>query len=196
MNIKDAEERRGASKGGCALTLSVVPGRSRSSNLHRTTPSFNEDCRNPSGSEMVFFGDSKTPSVMSHVTVCSAGFMATPARSTLSVLCLEWKSIITQPSNWAPFSRNLLFDGMAHYVVFSPSCSIEMSNAIPSPPFPLLRQAVKRLSLEYSQCSKPASSASHLPADDITAWTALCEQSHPACFAFGGSTGPCMTNVS
>lgn len=94
-------------------------------------------------------------------------------------------SIIAQPLNWAPFSRMLLFEGISHYMVFSPSCSIEMSNAIPSPPFPLLRQAVKRLSLEYSQCSKPASSASHLPADDITAQTALCDQSYPACFAFG-----------
>lgn len=59
------------------LTFSVVPGRSRSSSLHKTTPSFNDDCKKPSGSEMVFFGDSSTPRVMSHVTVCSAGFMVT-----------------------------------------------------------------------------------------------------------------------
>lgn len=78
-----------------------------------------------------------------------------------------------QTLNWAPFSLNLLFEVISHYMVYTPSCSIEMRNAIHSPPFPLLRQAVKRLSLEYSQRSKPASSASHLPADDITAQTAF-----------------------
>lgn len=70
--------------GGCAeesgvfvaLTFSVDPGLSRSSSLHRTTPSLREVCRNASGSEMVFFGDSSTPSVINHVTVCSAEFMA------------------------------------------------------------------------------------------------------------------------
>lgn len=69
--------------GGCiiALTFSVDPGLSRSSSLHRTTPSFKEVCRNASGSEMVFFGDSSTPSVISHVTVCSAEFMSSHNRS-------------------------------------------------------------------------------------------------------------------
>lgn len=69
--------------GGCiiALTFSVDPGLSRSSSLHKTTPSFREVCRNASGSEMVFFGDSSTPSVINHVTVCSAEFMSSHNRS-------------------------------------------------------------------------------------------------------------------
>lgn len=64
-----------------ALTFSVEPGLSRSSSLHRTSPSFREFCRNASGSEMVFFGDSSTPSVINHVTVCSAEFMSSHNRS-------------------------------------------------------------------------------------------------------------------
>lgn len=59
-----------------ALTLSTVPGRSRSSSLHSTAPSCRDVWRNDSGSEMLFLGDSRTPSVMSHVTVCSAEFMS------------------------------------------------------------------------------------------------------------------------
>lgn len=54
----------------------MVPGSRRSSSLQRTTPSFRDACRKPSGSEMVFLGDSSTPKVMSHVTVCSAEFIA------------------------------------------------------------------------------------------------------------------------
>ncbi len=79
--------------GGCssiiALTFSVDPGLSRSSSLHRTTPSFREVCRKASGSEMVFFGDSSTPSVINHVTVCSAEFMSSHNRSdSTKRLCL------------------------------------------------------------------------------------------------------------
>lgn len=57
----------------------MVPGSRRSSSLHSTTPSFREACKNPSGSEMLFLGDSSTPRVISHVTVCSAEFMAAAA---------------------------------------------------------------------------------------------------------------------
>lgn len=57
------------------LTLSTVPGLSRSSSLHSTAPSCRDAWRKASGSEMLFLGDSRTPSVMSHVTVCSAEFM-------------------------------------------------------------------------------------------------------------------------
>lgn len=64
-----------------ALTFSVDPGLSRSNSLHKTTPSLRELCRNASGSEMVFLGDSSTPSVISHVTVCSAEFMSGHGRS-------------------------------------------------------------------------------------------------------------------
>lgn len=76
--------RRGGRAGeeGCvALTFSVDPGLSRSSSLHKTTPSLRELCRKASGSEMVFFGDSSTPSVINHVTVCSAEFMSSHGRS-------------------------------------------------------------------------------------------------------------------
>lgn len=73
----EGERRRGC----IALTFSVDPGLSRSSSLHKTTPSFREVCRNASGSEMVFFGDSSTPSVINHVTVCSAEFMSSHNRS-------------------------------------------------------------------------------------------------------------------
>lgn len=79
-----AEESGGGGGGGgvyIALTFSVDPGLSRSSSLHKTTPSFREVCRNASGSEMVFFGDSSTPSVINHVTVCSAEFMSSHNRS-------------------------------------------------------------------------------------------------------------------
>ena len=78
--------------GGCiALTFSVDPGLSRSSSRHSTTPSFRELCRNASGSEMVFFGDSSTPSVINHVTVCSAEFMSSHNRSPPppDVVCLS-----------------------------------------------------------------------------------------------------------
>lgn len=80
-----AGTRRGAHRPGpvrrggaspAALTFSMVPGSRRSSSLQRTTPSFRDACRKPSGSEMVFLGDSSTPKVMSHVTVCSAEFIA------------------------------------------------------------------------------------------------------------------------
>lgn len=54
----------------------MEPGLSRSSSLHKTTPSLREVCKNASGSDIVFFGDSSTPSVISQVTVCSAEFMA------------------------------------------------------------------------------------------------------------------------
>lgn len=77
--------------GGCmiALTFSVDPGLSRSSSLHKTTPSFREVCKKASGSEMVFFGDSSTPSVINHVTVCSAEFMSSHNRSySTKRLCL------------------------------------------------------------------------------------------------------------
>lgn len=75
------EEVGGVRDGGrwvlfIALTLSVEPGLRRSSSRHRTTPSFRELCRKASGSEMVFLGDSSTPSVINHVTVCSAEFMS------------------------------------------------------------------------------------------------------------------------
>lgn len=58
------------------LTLSTVPGLSRCSSLHSTAPSCRDVWRKASGSEMLFLGDSRTPSVMSHVTVRSAEFMA------------------------------------------------------------------------------------------------------------------------
>lgn len=64
-----------------ALTFSMVPGSRRSSSRQRTTPSFSDACKKPSGSEMVFLGDSSTPRVMSHVTVCSAEFIAAAARA-------------------------------------------------------------------------------------------------------------------
>lgn len=67
------------SGGNRALTLSMVPGSRRSRRRQSTTPSFREDWRNPSGSEMVFLGDSSTPRAISHVTVCSAEFMAAAA---------------------------------------------------------------------------------------------------------------------
>lgn len=75
--------QRGSGEEGCfnALTFSVDPGLSRSNSLHKTTPSFRELWRNASGSEMVFFGDSRTPSVINHVTVCSAEFMSSRNRS-------------------------------------------------------------------------------------------------------------------
>lgn len=63
------------------LTFSMVPGSRRSSSRHRTTPSLSDACKKTSGSEMVFFGDSSTPRVMSHVTVCSAEFIAAAARA-------------------------------------------------------------------------------------------------------------------
>lgn len=63
-------------QGSSVLTLSMEPGLSRSSSLHKTTPSLREVCKNASGSDIVFFGDSSTPSVISQVTVCSAEFMA------------------------------------------------------------------------------------------------------------------------
>ncbi|KAE8299011.1 hypothetical protein D5F01_LYC01394 [Larimichthys crocea] len=71
--VVDEEEEDGGGGGGggvaiiITLTFSVHPGLSRSSSLHRTTPSFREVCRNASGSEMVFFGDSSTPSVINHL---------------------------------------------------------------------------------------------------------------------------------
>lgn len=80
-----AGTRRGAHRPGpgrrggasaAPLTFSMVPGSRRSSSRHRTTPSFRDACRKPSGSAMVFLGDSSTPRVMSHVTVCSAEFIA------------------------------------------------------------------------------------------------------------------------
>lgn len=81
-----------------ALTFSVDPGLSRSSSLHRTTPSFKELCRNASGSEMVFFGDSSTPSVINHVTVCSAEFMSSHNKSySTKRLCL---GILTASLPW------------------------------------------------------------------------------------------------
>lgn len=64
-------------KGTVAPTWSVVPGRRRSISLHSTTPSLNAPCRNAPGSDTLFFGDSKTPRVISQVTVCSAGFIVT-----------------------------------------------------------------------------------------------------------------------
>lgn len=73
--IKQSADRARGEDETEGLTFSVQPGRRRSSNRHNTTPSFNAPCRNPSGSDTVFFGDSRTPSVMSHVTVCSAGFI-------------------------------------------------------------------------------------------------------------------------
>jgi hypothetical protein len=66
---------------GWALTFSMVPGSRRSSSLQRTTPSFSDACKKTSGSEMVFLGDSSTPRVISHVTVCSAEFIAAAARA-------------------------------------------------------------------------------------------------------------------
>lgn len=74
---------RGGQQGGGvnALTFSVEPGLRRSNSLHKTTPSFKELWRNASGSEMVFFGDSSTPSVINHVTVCSAEFMSSRNKS-------------------------------------------------------------------------------------------------------------------
>lgn len=61
------------------LTFSMVPGSRRSSRRHSTTPSLRDACRKPSGSATVFLGDSSTPSAMSHVTVCSAEFIAAAA---------------------------------------------------------------------------------------------------------------------
>lgn len=63
----------------------MVPGSRRSSSLQRTTPSFRDACKNPSGSEMLFLGDSSTPRVISHVTVCSAEFMAAAAAKKLLI---------------------------------------------------------------------------------------------------------------
>lgn len=74
--------RRGGADRG-ALTFSMVPGSRRSNSLQRTTPSFRDACRKPSGSEMVFLGDSSTPKVMSHVTVCSAEFIAAARPASL-----------------------------------------------------------------------------------------------------------------
>ncbi len=61
------------------LTVWTEPGRSRSSNLHKTTPSLRDACKKPSGSDSVFLGDSRTPSVINHVMVCSAEFMTSYA---------------------------------------------------------------------------------------------------------------------
>lgn len=54
----------------------TVPGLSLSSSRHRTVPSCRDVWRKASGSEMLFFGDSRTPKDMSQVTVCSAEFMS------------------------------------------------------------------------------------------------------------------------
>lgn len=78
MVVCFGEEGRGCFN---VLTFSVEPGLSRSNSLHKTTPSLRELWRNASGSEMVFFGDSSTPSVINHVTVCSAEFMSSRNRS-------------------------------------------------------------------------------------------------------------------
>lgn len=60
----------------CVLfTLPQSPGLRRSSSRHSTAPSRRDARRKASGSERLFFGDSRTPRVMSHVTVCSAAFM-------------------------------------------------------------------------------------------------------------------------
>lgn len=78
----------GKTNGSFALTLSVEPGLSLSSSLHKTTPSLREVWRNASGSEMLFFGDSSTPSVISQVTVCSAEFMAPVAVKNTTKQCV------------------------------------------------------------------------------------------------------------
>lgn len=88
--------RRGSREGGVnALTFSVDPGLRRSNSLHKTTPSFKELWRNASGSEMVFFGDSSTPSVINHVTVCSAEFMSSRNKSCSQKrrLCLVFQQL-------------------------------------------------------------------------------------------------------
>lgn len=90
--------RRGGAGWG-ALTFSMVPGSRRSNSLQRTTPSFRDACRKPSGSEMVFLGDSSTPKVMSHVTVCSAEFIAAarPASRRLEPVSAPFTSERPQP---------------------------------------------------------------------------------------------------
>lgn len=77
-----------------ALTCSVVPGRRRSISLQSTTPSFSAHCRNAAGSDTLFFGDSITPSVMSHVTVCSAGFMVKRRD------CPRSRALVKEENNW------------------------------------------------------------------------------------------------
>ena len=81
---------------GETLTFSMVPGSRRSNSLQRTTPSFKDACRKPSGSEMVFLGDSSTPKVMSHVTVCSAEFIAA-ARPASQLVSLPFTSERPRP---------------------------------------------------------------------------------------------------
>lgn len=57
-------------------TFGSEPGTSRSMSLHKTTPSFREVFKNSSGSAMFFLGELSTPNDISHVTVCSSGFIA------------------------------------------------------------------------------------------------------------------------
>lgn len=46
--------------------------------LHKTTPSFSDVFKKSSGSAMFFLGELSTPNDISHVTVCSSGFIAPP----------------------------------------------------------------------------------------------------------------------
>lgn len=64
--------------------------------LQSTVPSFREVFRNSSGSSTIFLGEFKTPNEMSHVTICSSGFM-TGSSGASAVLCsslLEPTSVI------------------------------------------------------------------------------------------------------
>ena len=58
-----------------SLTFSTEPGLNLLISLHSTTPFFNEDFKNSSGSQMVFLGESNTPKDMSQVTTRSSGFI-------------------------------------------------------------------------------------------------------------------------
>ncbi len=53
----------------------MAPGSTRSISLHRTIPSRRDVFRNSSGSAIFFLGELSTPNVISHVTVCSSGFI-------------------------------------------------------------------------------------------------------------------------
>lgn len=58
-----------------SITFEMAPGSTRSISLHRTTPSLRDVFRNSSGSAIFFLGELSTPNVISHVTVCSSGFI-------------------------------------------------------------------------------------------------------------------------
>lgn len=84
-----------------SLTFSTVPGLSLSNRRHSTAPSCKAVWRKASGSEIVFFGDSKTPSVMSHVTVCSAEFMSgSLTKHKQKIRCITMRSVRNETDQW------------------------------------------------------------------------------------------------